>query len=248
MKTLRLIGFRLLGLLAVTCTSTAVVAQEASLKELKLVRTSNGTSQTVSTGATASQTVVLPATSASGTGKGLKITSVSGSTMALDWETPAAGLSGTAAQLSADAEDATAYSTGPEISVTAGKEYRIIGFFRVRRGTTGSEDDLYLRINTPSSTTYKYTLECFDCPANTTIVPTLREGTTPATGTLATETIAVDPGGVGGDFTGQPFLYRIEGTLLVTSTGTVRLTFNKIGGAGNVFMLAGSYWALQEIE
>lgn len=231
-------------IVALICVATAHAQQDAEM-ELRLVRTANQTSTTVSTGATAAQTIVLPAAAASAAGKGLKITAVSGETMTLDWDTPSASLVGTSAQLAADAEDVTAYSSGPVIAVVANKKYRIVGFFRMKRGTSGSNDDFYLRLNTPATTTYKYVVECYDCPANTSINPRFVGGTTAATGTLATDVIAVDPAG---DMAGFTYQYRIEGVLLVSTSGNVRLTFNKIGASGNVVMLAGSFWALQEIE
>ncbi len=223
-------------------------AQEAALKGVQMVRTSNGSKQTLSSATASNQTIVLPTAAATGTGQGLKVSAVSGSTMSLAWDTPASGLANTSSQLTADAEDATAWSTGPLISVTSGKKYRIIGLFQMKRGTTtGSTNDLVqIRLNTPDLTYAQFSISCFDCPAGTTGVPSFDEGPSSSGANPSIDGPVIDPNG---SQSGVVYTYRIEGLILPGATGSTRLTFNKSGGGGeNAVMLAGSYWALQEIE
>ncbi len=167
--------------------------------------------------------------------------------MTLAWDTPSAGLANSSSQLTTNADDNTSWSSGPLISVENGKKYRVVGLFQIRRGTTagGSNDVFQIRLNTPASTYAQFAIECFDCPAGTTGVPSFSSGTAPATGTLAIDGPTIDPNG---NQTNVIYTYRIEGFFIPGATGSTRLTFNKTGGADLTTMLAGSYWALQEIE
>lgn len=236
----------LVGLALIIAANTAI-AQETVLQGVQLVRPSNGTKQTLATAATTSQTIVLPTAAATGTGQGLKISAVSGNTMTLAWDTPSAGLTNSSSQLTTDANDNTSWSSGPLISVENGKKYRVVGLFQIRRGTTagGSNDVFQIRLNTPASTYAQFAIECFDCPAGTTGVPSFSTGTAPATGTLAIDGPTIDPNG---NQTNVTYTYRIEGFFVPGATGSARLTFNKSVGPDITTMLAGSYWALQEIE
>jgi len=222
-------------------------AQETVLHGVQLVRSSNGATQTITTEATSNQTIILPAAAATATGQGLKISAVSGNTMTLAWDTPSAGLTNSSSQLTVNADDNTAWSTGPLISVEVGKKYRVVGLFQMQRGTTagGSNDVFQMRLNTPASTYAQFSIECFDCPAGTTGVPSFSSGTAPATGTLAIDGPTIDPNG---NQTNVVFTFRIEGLFIPGASGSTRLTFNKSVGADITTMLAGSYWALQEIE
>lgn len=224
-----------------------VSAQESVLQGVQLVRPSNGTKQTIATAATTSQTIVLPTTAATGTGQGLKISAVSGNTMTLAWDTPSAGLANSSSQLTTDANDATSWSAGPEIPVVNGKKYRVVGLFQMRRDTVsgGGNDVFDIRLNTPASTYAQFSLVCLDCPAGTTGVPSFSAGPSSTGATPSVDGPRIDPGG---NSTNVVMTFRIEGLFIPGATGATRLTFNKFGGSETTTMLAGSYWALQEIE
>lgn len=227
----------------------ASYSQTTLMTGLKLVdRGSSKTHEwTVNSGATGNQGFLFPA--AIGTaGQIVKIASVSSNNATFEWTTPAASSAGTSARLTSDATESSAWDTGPSISVSANKNYRIVGEFAIYRGATGGNDKFLLRINTPSSgSSMAYSVECLDCPSGTTGVPQYKS----ASGTSVQLDDAIDPGGNSGansDQEGVIFHYRIEGLAKIAANGTVRLTFNKSIGSEDTVMMANSYWALIEIN
>ena len=242
MKTFTVNILLLLGV--VLYASTVTEAQTTLMSGLKLVdRTSSKTHEwTVNTSASANQGFSWPA--AAGTeGQVIKIASLSGTTATFEWTTPTASSSGTSSRLTADAVDATAWSTGPVIAVGNSKKYRVVGEFAIKRGTSGANDDFQIRIASPDAGTYvACAIECLDCPANTAGVPQYKEDT----GSNVDFTV-IDPTG---SMEGTVYHYRIEGIFKTDAdgAGNVRLTFNKNGGAPTTYMMANSYWALIEIN
>lgn len=221
-------------------------AQTTLMTGLKLVDRSSSKIHewTVNSGATGNQGFLFPA--AIGTaGQVVKIASVSSNDATFEWTTPAASSAGTSARLAADAQDATAWSTGPLITVAGNKKYRVVGEFMIKRGTaTTDEDEFQIRLANPEATTFvACAIECLDCPTGTTGVPQYVEGT--ATNVDFT---VIDPGG-GTKYGNTVYHYRIEGIFKTgTNGGNVRLTFNKSGGNATTVMMANSYWALIEIN
>lgn len=231
-------------LLTMAFSCLVLEAQTTLMSGLKLVdRTSSKTHEwTVNSSASANQGFSWPA--AAGTaGQVVKIASLSGTTATFEWTTPTASSSGTSSRLTADAEDATAWSTGPIIAVGNSKKYRVVGEFAIKRGTSGANDDFQIRIASPDAGTYvACAIECLDCPANTAGVPQYKEDT----GSNVDFTV-IDPTG---SMEGTVYHYRIEGIFKTDAdgAGNVRLTFNKNGGSPTTYMMANSYWALIEIN
>ena len=124
--------------MALFCMLGVASAQTTLLTGLKLIDRSNSKTYdwTVNGSASASQGFLFPA--AAGTaGQVVKIASLSGTNATFEWTTPAAASTGTSARLTADAVDATSWSTGPLIAVGNNKKYRVVGEFSVVRGATG---------------------------------------------------------------------------------------------------------------
>jgi hypothetical protein len=239
---------------AVATIAMLLVAANASAQTflssgIKFVDKASGNSQDwkVSTSAAGDQGFNFPA-SPGVAGQVLKVISVNGNDATFGWSSGGASVAETSTRLAADAFDSTSWSTGPQITVECGKKYRIAGEFAVARGTSGSSDAFLLRINVPDGTYAEYSVECLDCPANTTGVPQFTSGTgTGGTANVALAT-AINPDG---SMEGVTYNYRIEGFISVAcagSTGNVRLTFNKSGGAPITSMKANSYWSLIEIQ
>lgn len=233
-----------MGAIALFCMFGAASAQTTLLTGLKLIDRSNSKAYdwTVNGSASANQGFLFPA--ASGTaGQVVKIASLSGTNATFEWTTPAATSTGTSSRLTVDAVDATAWSTGPVITVGNNKKYRVVGEFSIKRGTSGSNDDFQIRIASPDAGTYvACAIECLDCPANSAGVPQYKEDT----GSNVDFTV-IDPDG---NMEGTVYHYRIEGIFKTDAdgAGNVRLTFNKNGGSPTTTMMANSYWALIEIN
>lgn len=239
-------SLRVVILLAIACClTTSAIAQTQLVPGLKLIDKSSGKGQKWNASASASSDQGFKFPSATGSvGQVVSISSVTGNEATFDWSTPSSGVTGTSARLTTDAADATAWSTGPQITVASGKQYRVVGEFMIKRGTVANDrDDFQIRIAAPDAGTYvACAIECLDCPAGTTGVPQFVANTN-----TNTDFTVIDPNGNQG---GETFHYRIEGIFKTDGNGggNVRLTFNKNGGAPTTYMLANSYWALIEIE
>lgn len=220
-------------------------SQTTLMSGLKLVDRSSGKNYEwqVNTSATANMGFVFPS-SAGTAGQVIQISSVTGTNGNLGWTTPVAAASGSSARLATDTADATAWSTGPQIAVTTGKKYRVVGEFMIKRGTALTDaDDFQIRLANPDASTYvACAIECLDCPSGTTGVPQYLEDTG-----SNSDFAVIDPAGATKKG-GQVYHYRIEGIFKPGATGNVRLTFNKNGGAPTTYMMANSYWALIEIN
>lgn len=172
----------------------------------------------------------------------LKVTSVTNGDAMFGWATGGASVASTSTRLAADVTESAAWDTGPDIPVEANKSYRIVGEFAISRGETGANDKFKLRVNlTSSSDTISYSVECLDCPANSTGVPQSVTGS----GTSVQLPDDIDPDG---SMEGTVFNYRIEGIVKTKAAGNVRLTFNKSIASEDTVMKANSYWALIEIQ
>lgn len=219
-------------------------SQTTLMTGLKLVDRSSSKNYEWKVNSSATGNIGFTFPSSPGTvGQVVRISSVSGTDATIGWTTPVAVATGTSARMATDVDDLTSWSTGPLISVSPNKQYRVVGEFAIKRGTTGGNDDFKIRLaSDDAGTTVACAIECLDCPAGTTGVPQYVSGTN-----SNIDFTTIDPNG---NMEGIVYHYRIEGLFKTDAAGVtqVRLTFNKVGGSETTTMMANSYWALIEIN
>jgi hypothetical protein len=192
--------------------------------------------------------------SASGAvGQVVKVQSVSSGSATFVWSTPTGSLAGLSSVTASDASDNTSWAVGPNIAVTAGSSYRIVGELGVYRETSGggASDAIYVGLrDMPANTYAEFTVECLNCPAGTSPVSAFRSGTaTNVPDQAGPNKLEFDPGG-GTDYLGaaNTFYYRLEGIVRPVTSGNVYFGFNKSGNSNTTKLVTGSYWAVIEIE
>ena len=135
--------------------------------------------------------------------------------------------------------------SGPSVTASANKNYRITGVIRGNRINTGASpsDNLVVKLTAPTGTTYSLlAVRCTGCPAGTTGLPMVATGTTTAT------TAAFNPAGGTANFTAVTLCF--EGLIKVGGTSdnvSVSLVDDGAGSNGTE-ILSNSYLLLTEVE
>lgn len=244
MKPLRVI----LCTAALLLCSNVLGAQTRLVDKVQVFDAPNGKSVMIdkATGLSSNQKLEFP-TAAGTAGQVLSVSSVSGNTLTLGWNTEAVTTASLSDRLTADQTVAKASTpTGLVIAVGASKKYRVAGVIRGNRINSGTPSDgIKFTITGPTNTTkVSISVRCYDCSANTSGVPTQADA-----GATTVTTGAIDPAGSGSsDYT--TFAYGIEGLILTGATaGNVSVILDDNGSGDNdVFIAENSYLVVTEIN
>jgi hypothetical protein len=223
-------------------------AQTRLVDKVQVFDAPNGKSVMIdkATGLSSNQKLEFPVAAGSA-GQVLSVSSVSGSTLTLGWNTEAVTTASLSDRLTTDQQVAVASTpTGLVVSVGANKKYRVAGVIRGNRINSGTPSDgIKFTISGPTNTTkVSISVRCYNCSANTSGVPTQADA-----GATTVTTGAIDPAGSGSsDYT--TFAYGIEGLVLTGSTaGNVSVILDDNGSGDNdVFIAENSYLVVTEIN
>lgn len=234
-----LLTFTLLAL--VVCE---VGAQTRLIDKVQVFDAPNGKSVMIDKAASVSSNQELVFPSAAGVaGQVLSISSVSGSTVTLGWNTESITTASLSDRIAADQQTTQANTpVGLVVAVGANKKYRIAGVIRGNRVNSGAspDDGVKFTLTGPSNTSkVSISVRCYDCADGTTGVPTQADAAT-----TTVTTAAINPANY------NTFAYGIEGLILTgSSSGNVSVILDDNGtGTNDVLIAENSYIVVTEIN
>jgi hypothetical protein len=223
-------------------------AQTHLLEKVRLndATTSKGITIDKPSGMSGGQELNFPS-SAGAVDQVLGISNVTGTSIEMGWTSAGAPSTTTSDRLtSVETVAIGVTATGPSVSASANKNYRVTGVLRGNRlnGGGGSSDQLSVMLLGPVNTTYTLIgIRCTNCPAGTTGLPTALG----ASGASVTTSV-FNPADATNNFT--PVTICFEGLVKIGNiAGSVSVTFVDDGsGSNGLEVLSNSYLLLTEVE